>query len=281
MVRTMYDGITVSNLPAGAPLYAGYVDGLYANVSELRRRFPGTVVVPIAVFAHTDDGLVLDVETGDATPAQAPGWVVMRRHHGVDPTVYCNSSTWASVRAAFAAAGVPEPHYWIAQYDGNPSIPSGAIAKQYRSAAGWDASAVADYWPGVDPAQTPTSAPPAQTQEDPMDQPQYDEFKAMLWGVSNDLKSTHSGVDSMYGEFRAMLFGIDNDVNNGKVQILQAMTVQQATITTLAGLLSAQHPGVDTAAVVSAVQAAIAQAVVHVEVTDSVPPPAAAAKPAG
>src|SRR5207249_6099906 len=36
-----------------------------------------------------------------------------------------------SVRLAFAAQRVAEPYYWIASYDGDPTIPAGAIAKQY------------------------------------------------------------------------------------------------------------------------------------------------------
>lgn len=155
----MYDAITPGNVPAGATLVAGYGDGYYQDVAAFKARFPGATVVEIAVFASDDLGTVLDVETGDATPAQAPGWVQMRRHAGIDPTVYCNSNTWPSVRSAFAAAGVPEPHYWIAAYDGDPTIPAGAVAKQYSDPGPYDLSSVADYWPGVDPAPSPSPSP--------------------------------------------------------------------------------------------------------------------------
>ncbi|HEV2346099.1 MAG TPA: hypothetical protein VGS97_18510, partial [Actinocrinis sp.] len=64
-------------------------------------------------------------------------------------------------RAAFAARGVPEPHWWVAGYDGIAEIPAGAIGKQYadNTALGqpWDLSVVADYWPGVD--QAPADPP--------------------------------------------------------------------------------------------------------------------------
>jgi hypothetical protein len=99
------------------------------------------------------------VETGDATPAQAPGWVKARRAAGADPTVYCSASLWPTVRAAFTAAGVAQPHYWIAHYDGDPTIPAGAVAKQYvdppNSGGHWDLSAVAGHWPGVDITPAP------------------------------------------------------------------------------------------------------------------------------
>lgn len=155
MTRLMYDGVTPSRIPADATMVAGYVDGRYANISAIRKRFPKALVVPIAVFASTNAGVVLDVEPGDATPAQAPGWVQRRRAAGVDPTVYCSAYAWPAVQAAFRHAGVAEPHYWIADYDNDPTVPVGAVAKQYRDTAGYDVSAVRSYWPGVDPKPNP------------------------------------------------------------------------------------------------------------------------------
>lgn len=160
-VRSMQDAVTPSNIdPAAVQLVAGYLNGRYAWSAADWARFPAEIHVGISVRADYLGGHVLDVEPGDATPAQAVGWVLARRSAGADPTVYCNASTWPSVRSAFRAAGVPEPHYWIAKYDGDPTIPAGAVAKQYRGdvAPGIDVSSVADYWPGVDPAPIPTTA---------------------------------------------------------------------------------------------------------------------------
>lgn len=157
MTRTLYDAVTPANIPASAQMVAGYVDGRYAWSASDWARFPGAVKVRIAVFASTNDGHVLDVEPGDATPAQAVGWVQRRRAAGVDPTVYCGLSTtgysWANVRAAFQAAGVAEPHYWVAAYPGNgPNLYAGSVAHQYANPGPYDLSVVADYWPGVDVA---------------------------------------------------------------------------------------------------------------------------------
>lgn len=151
MTRVMYDGVTPSRIPSSATMVAAYVDGHYANVSPMKARFPHARLVTIAVFASTNAGTVLDVEKGDATPTEAPGWVVKRRRAGVDPTVYCSESLWPTVRAVFRALNVPQPHYWIAHYDSVALIPEGAIAKQYKNTSGYDISVVADYWPGVDP----------------------------------------------------------------------------------------------------------------------------------
>ena len=147
----MYDAVATANVPASATLVAAYGDGYWNNIAAYRARFPHAQIVEIAVSANDDLGVVLDVENGDATPAQAPGWVVKRRAAGVVPTVYCNASTWAAVKAAFTAAKVAEPEWWIADYDGNPTIETGAVAKQYSSPGPYDLSAVAAYWPGVDP----------------------------------------------------------------------------------------------------------------------------------
>lgn len=155
-MRTMYDSVSPGAIPVTAQLVAGYVDGRYAWSAADWARFPNSTHVRIAVFPSTNDGVVLDVEPGDATPVQAPGWVQMRRAAGVDPTVYCSLTDWPAVRRAFAAAGVPEPHYWIAAYPGNgTALYDGAVAHQYADPPGsggnYDLSAVADFWPGVDP----------------------------------------------------------------------------------------------------------------------------------
>lgn len=170
MARVMYDGtnddaaaIAVQARPGD--LVAGYVDGLYKWSDADWSRFPTAVKVRIAVFSSTNDGHVLDVERGNATPAQSVDWVLLRRAAGVDPTVYMNLSTWPVVRAAFQARGVPEPHYWVADYDGVAVIPAGAVAKQYADdqllGVPWDISVVAAYWPGVDPAPIPAPDPPS------------------------------------------------------------------------------------------------------------------------
>ena len=160
MTRFMYDAVTPQNIPAGVSMVAGYADGLYANMGTLAARFPHAVRVSIAV-RWTTRAQVLDVETGDATPAQAVQWCTqtMSDKPNRELTVYCNMDAWPSVRAAFRAAGVTEPNYWVARYDNDPTIPAGAIAKQYQGDThGYDKSVVADYWPGVDSAPAPGPA---------------------------------------------------------------------------------------------------------------------------
>lgn len=157
-MRTMYDSVTATNIPVNVEMVAGYIDKTTYRWSQADwDRFPHAVKVRIARLATTNDGHVLDVEAKLATPAQAPGWIRMRRAAGADPTIYCNRSTWPLVRSACAAAGVALPHFWIATGTRQQTIPDGAVAAQHTLdfrpggfAGTVDISAVADYWPGVD-----------------------------------------------------------------------------------------------------------------------------------
>lgn len=258
-MRTMYDAVTASNIPSSATLVAGYGDGYYQNTAEMRARFPHATVVEIAVSPHHNLGVVLDVENGDASPSQAPGWVNMRRAAGVDPTVYCNSSTWPAVRSAFQAAGVAEPHYWIAQYDGNPGIPGGAVAKQYRDVGPYDLSSVADYWPGVDspPAPTPPPVPPPVPPEDIVTPQDKLDIAQLVWD--------HTEPNPMGGQARmgTMLAWRDQDQTNQTAELERRIDASTAAIIVAVTQL---HPGADTATIVAAVQAAVAAAVVKVDV---------------
>lgn len=158
-LRHMYDGITTSKLPPGGDLYAGYVDGRWPNANAVAERFVGKRVVRIASSPSTNDGVVGDGPPDNGNWGEWVQWTVRRRAAGADPTMYTNASSWATGRAAFKAAGVAQPHWWIADYDGDPTIPAGAVAKQYASNDSYDTSSVADYWPGVDPAPKPPVTP--------------------------------------------------------------------------------------------------------------------------
>jgi hypothetical protein len=162
MTRYMLDGIVASNIQAAvskydAKLIAGYTDGRWPDFQAAHALMPELLAVSITVTPTQFGALVLDVENGDASPAQAPAWVVGSRARGIVPCIYCNASTWPAVRAAFTSARVAEPLYWIADYDNNPTIPDGAIAHQFLGTLSFDVSSVADMWPGLDPVTTATT----------------------------------------------------------------------------------------------------------------------------
>lgn len=163
MSRIMYDGIYPSEVPlTPAPdLIGGYVGGNWPDFLAMCQRYPNAIPVSIAV-APDENAQVFDCENGNGTPDEMPAWVQRQRSLGTDPSVYCNQSTWPAVINAFHTANVPEPHYWIANYDGVQVIPAGAVAKQYGGVTtkdsqgnviqSYDISIVADDWPGVDMA---------------------------------------------------------------------------------------------------------------------------------
>ena len=94
---TMYDAVNIDGIPADAIAVAGYVNGRYANTGELRARFPHAKLLTIAVNTMAD-AECLDVETGDAMPAQTPGWVLRQHARGLArPCVYANRSTMPAV----------------------------------------------------------------------------------------------------------------------------------------------------------------------------------------
>jgi hypothetical protein len=163
MSRTMYDSIesTVLDLPDGADLYAGYDDGHWPDASAIALRFPTKTVIRITVDPSDDEGDMLDVENGDATPADAPPWIARRRAAGHGgPLVYCSLSIWGTVQEQFVAQGVPGPGYIVAAYPGpGPVIPAGACGHQYEDAGTYDLSVVQDHLPGIDPTPTPPPAP--------------------------------------------------------------------------------------------------------------------------
>lgn len=154
---TMYDSVNPQALPAGGDAYAGYVDGAFNDFARIRERFPKAHLLSITVFASVDADC-LDIETGDATPDQAPSWV--RRQHArglAEPCLYANASTMPSVIAALDRAGIHRSEYrlWVAKYDGIAVIPAGFDAKQYeeRRAQDIDVSVCAEDFFG--PAHPP------------------------------------------------------------------------------------------------------------------------------
>src|SRR5258708_23829198 len=82
----MQEGVEATNLRASTQVVGGYVEGLYAWSAANWARFPRSVKVRIAVFRDTNDGHVLDVEPGNATPAESVDWVLMRRAARGHPT---------------------------------------------------------------------------------------------------------------------------------------------------------------------------------------------------
>lgn len=165
MNRTLYDSTTAADCPPGGDLYAGYTDGMYRNVDEVRALHPGVPVVSITAVGRVDADIV-DAEPGCVWP---PAAVVLRvreqRARGGDPGVYVGLANWASVWQAFASMGEPQPRvWWTAHYDNIRHLCSQArcaywtppgvtpTATQFGGdrPGHYDISEVGPVWPGVD-----------------------------------------------------------------------------------------------------------------------------------
>jgi hypothetical protein len=117
----MFDSVDVGEIPNGPVAVAGYVDGRWATMTELAERFPNAKRLSIAVTPEHDADC-LDVETGDATPADVPGWYERQRARGVErPCIYADASTMQASIVPLVRAGTiarPLVRLWSAHYSG-------------------------------------------------------------------------------------------------------------------------------------------------------------------
>jgi hypothetical protein len=134
---TMFDSVDVGTIPRDAEAVAGYVGGMWPTFPRLVSQFPHAHRLSIAVNAG-EDAECLDIETGDATPAQGPAWVRRQKRRGIHrPVVYANLSTMPAVKAELLRAGIllKEVRLWVAHYTGVPHIPAGFDACQWTDRA--------------------------------------------------------------------------------------------------------------------------------------------------
>lgn len=118
MTVVMYDSITLSEIPADAPAVAGYVGGRWPTFPQLAVRWPRAHRLSIAVNA-SQRARCLDIEPGDATPGQAPGWFrSLADSSEGKPVLYSSASTVGPVIATMSAAGIARNRYliWSAHY---------------------------------------------------------------------------------------------------------------------------------------------------------------------
>lgn len=160
----MLDGINslaagISKAFPNAAKVAGYLNGIYAWSQAQWSLFPHAGHVTISVTAFANEGDVLDVETGDAIPAETAAWIAARKSAGLfRPTIYCSLDVVPDVRRATGSYVLGRDYdIWVAHYTGQPhQAYPGCAATQYESTAGWDASLVHDpEWPHRKPPGTP------------------------------------------------------------------------------------------------------------------------------
>ena len=123
---TLFDSVDPAQLPSGdGYAYAGYVSGRWPDFAAIKARFPGAHVLSIAIDA-SHDADCLDVETGDATPAQAPAWWFRQKARGVErPCLYASALAMETgVIPALRRGGIDPAgaRLWSAHYSGSAHI---------------------------------------------------------------------------------------------------------------------------------------------------------------
>lgn len=162
MTYTMFDAVSYEHIPNDASIVAGYVNGIWPTYPDIVARFPHAHHVSIAVTAEVVAD-VLDVEKGDATPADVPLWVKEMRNLRRKPIVYMNHSTLPAVQAECEKATLAEPFFFVADWTNKPHLVPGSIGTQWADgtvqypglARYTDTSLISPNWPGLSvPAPT-------------------------------------------------------------------------------------------------------------------------------
>lgn len=113
-----FDDTDVDLLPVGFDAYAGYADGIYANIAQIKARFPKAFILTIAVKS-ADIADVLDVETGDAQNSDAVAWFKRALAAGITkPCFYTSASNVNALVSTLSQAGISRTAFriWSAHY---------------------------------------------------------------------------------------------------------------------------------------------------------------------
>lgn len=124
----MYDDINVSLIPKNAEAVAGYIGGRWPTYPKVVAGWPKAKHMSIAVAANYNADC-LDVEPGDAAPAQAAGWIRQQAklraaskegYNTNKPVVYTNASHGQALIDSLTAAGLvygKDYLWWSAHYN--------------------------------------------------------------------------------------------------------------------------------------------------------------------
>lgn len=148
----IYDSVNPAAIPSGKAV-AVYANGAYeASGAAIAGR---SNVMWIDVHGTNTNANALDVEPGDATPAEAAAWVEAKLTKDPSSTavVYTFKADWGTVQADINA--LPDGmsshvKYWIADPTGVPHILPGAAATQWFWGANYD---ITQATPGFFPAK--------------------------------------------------------------------------------------------------------------------------------
>jgi len=202
----LFDAIDLSQIPAGPAAVGAYVDGAWPTAAAAAARFPHARILTIAVSAE-HDAEALDVETGDAKPADIPGWHKRQQPQVQRPCLYASVELMqAEVIPVLKAAGIPRGavRLWTAHYAGKHTCGPSTCGELSTDADGtqWtdrafgrqldQSSLAADFFSTV-PAPQPAPAPVLQPQPEPAPKPPTeDEMPSGVIQAAPGTRETHS-----------------------------------------------------------------------------------------
>lgn len=120
----MYDTVTIATVPPHPQAVAGYTSGYWPTYEGLVRAFPLAHHLSINVTAQYNADC-LDIENGDAVPAQAPEWTRRQHARGIErPALYGSVSSMGAILGALTSNGIKrsEVRLWSAHYTYTPHI---------------------------------------------------------------------------------------------------------------------------------------------------------------
>lgn len=135
---TFYDAVNAQDVPPGAKCVAGYADGAFRSLGPLRERFPAALWLSIATSPSTD-AMVLDVESGDATPEEGLKWIRRQITRGVKrPVIYCSLAGVPRLESLLHTSGLTRSdiRLWTAHWTRRPHICSSACGVPMNEPAG-------------------------------------------------------------------------------------------------------------------------------------------------
>lgn len=161
----MFDSVNVSALPSGSSAVAGYLSGNWPTWLSLRNAFPRAYRIPVAIRATpvyrslVGRMVCLDIEPGDATPAEGGPWAKGEIGLGVKPCEYANESTMPEVKASLAhwlgSAWRSKVFLWVAAWTYHRGLLVGYDADQWTdhgpNGQNYDESSVSRAFLGIKP----------------------------------------------------------------------------------------------------------------------------------
>lgn len=130
---TMYDSVTLSQIPADGFAAAGYTSGLFTTWPSLVSGFPNAHKISIAINDQ-HAAMCLDVEPGDAVPSQVVGWIRFDIQNGFPhPCVYSSLFEYLNqIKPLVEQAGLWNVIFkWDADYTFIAHIDAGFDATQW------------------------------------------------------------------------------------------------------------------------------------------------------